>query len=241
MGVDLEVTGPGSVDQRRQHGGARLWFDSGGPARVAEQPDESAHLGDRFLPGGADGAQRDAGPHRVVNQLLGGAGLHDHHGHRVRDDVMEFPGDPGAFVGHGGGRAGGAGTFHGVGAVLGGCRAGAEQVLHPPHRVGRGQDHAVHDHGHRSAWFRNPLVQEGTDRGGEGHHRESPPAGLVPADREHGEEDGHQQPPPWGQGRLGGVHRRPAEHDQHAGRHRPAPPHGQQPADQQHQHRAADR
>jgi len=32
---------------------------------------------------------------------------------------MEFPGDPSTFVGDGGGRAGGAGTLRGGGAVLG--------------------------------------------------------------------------------------------------------------------------
>ena len=86
-----EVVEAGERRLRLAHGRALV--------AVAHQPEQAAQLAERLAPAALDlGERRDRVVGLGVEDAARGAGLHDHHRDRVRDDVVQLARDPAALV-----------------------------------------------------------------------------------------------------------------------------------------------
>ena len=91
------------VGEGRDVGQSGLWAEVVGACGVgAEHAEQVAELAEGLAAGSFDVAHGvDGGVEVVAGDGLGGAGLDGHHRDAVGDDVVEFAGDAGAFVGDG--------------------------------------------------------------------------------------------------------------------------------------------
>ncbi len=165
----LQVGQAGSGRERQLPG--RLTAAAGPAGAVlAEHAEQPLHVGER-LPGDVlDGAERLPRLRGLmIEDVFAETGLHRDHGHAVRHDIVQLPGDPQPFPGHGGG--GHLLAYpRGIGAAL--LRADAD---HPgddqeQRDAGRG---ARPPSGHAED---EPLDDEQRQGGGERHRRDRPGA-----------------------------------------------------------------
>jgi hypothetical protein len=86
-----------ALGQRGQLTQARLRGELGLLVGLAQDDEQAPHLAQRLPPALLDFLQ---GPRQRLPRGLGPGGLQDHHAEMMRDDVVQFAGDPGSLGGH---------------------------------------------------------------------------------------------------------------------------------------------
>jgi hypothetical protein len=192
---------------------------------LPEQAEHPRELGNGLVSGllhGLKGLPCTLG--RTVEERLGDTGLHDHHAHAVRHDVVQLAGDPPSFGGERSGHFGLAVCLESVGTVgrLPRALLSLLQDLTGDHQPGRGDDRE-RDVACRAR--RRRLQHHHRDRRTDDHRTDQgEPTATPPRDRVRRDQQRHEVPPQREGQRPEQLRYGDSSGDDAQGREGPAPP-----------------